>query len=139
MIRRALSIASGLTVITAAIVVAAGLFTFLTRMRGPVTPDAYHAYSQAEFVTIILSAVTVILTTLAIVLALGRAVGYVTIRDAATRGAEAEARRVATEIAAEVAARTAEQVATQTSGRDVRDGELFAKAEGGLDVSNNGT
>ena len=139
MIRRVLSIASGLVVITAAIVVGAGLFIFFLRMKGPTAPDAYHAYSQVEFVTIILTAVTVVLTALAIVLALAGAIGYVTIKDAATRGAEAEGRRVAAEVAkevaSEVAARTAEEITTQTSGRDVQAGEQFARAQGGFDVS----
>jgi hypothetical protein len=49
----------------------------------PLAPDARIAYTQAEFITIILTAITVILAALALVIAMAGVVGYVTIRKAA--------------------------------------------------------
>ena len=107
MIRFVFQLVQMLVISAAAIAVAIAGVVYLARMGGPVRPDEYHAFSQAEFITLVLAALTVVLTALAIVLALGGAVGYVAIRAAATSAAEAAARAAADQAAREVAQQVA--------------------------------
>ena len=124
------------------LVAAVALFIYLPRLGAPAAPDAREAFSRAEFVTIILAAVTVVLAALTIVLAVAGAVGYVTIRDAATAAAERAAAEIATkkatEIATErsetVATRVAEQTASSVAGRNQKAGDQIAQAAGDEDA-----
>jgi hypothetical protein len=131
---RIVRIATALIIAGSMLTMAVLAVVYLPRIGQPVGEAAHEAFSQAEFVTIILTAVTVILAALTIVLALAGAVGYVTIRDAARGAAEAAARERAEEVARSVAGRVAESVATQVSGRSQDAGDQIARAAGDDDV-----
>ena len=102
-----------------------------TKLSGPIAQD----FSRTDFITIILTAVAIILGALAIVLAVAGAIGYVTVRvaaeNAAKIAAEAVAERVAAERAEVVATRVAREIASQIGQNGSADsGNAFAKAEG---------
>lgn len=128
--------------LTRAVLLCAGLvalYWFL--LRHPATQPPGPALSQVDQITIVLGALTAVLTALAIVLAVAGAVGYVTIKDAATAAAESKAEQVARSVAAEVARtvasdvapRVAETAATISSGRSEAAGNRIAEAAGNED------
>ena len=96
------------------------------------------SFNNTDFVTIILSAVGVILTALTIVLAIAAVAGYVTIRDAIQSSSKDIAERIAREITKtemvevrSIAARVAEEIASQKIGEQKQFGDDIALASSG--------
>ena len=103
-------------------------------------------FNRTDFITVILTAVTVILGALAIILAIAGAIGYATVKGAAV----AEARQVAGEVAERVAsdrteiiaprvaeivaARVAEEQVARSLGGIGATGSAYGQAEGGTDA-----
>ena len=113
----------------------------VTPTAGPVAGD----FSRTDFIVIMLTAVTVVLGSLAIILAVAGAVGYATLRGAAEAVAREAAAKVAVEIAGEIASERADLVANRVStayllqanrGTDPDPGDAIARAEGGENVGN---
>lgn len=87
-------------------------------------------FTQAEFISIILTAVTVVLAALAIILAIAAFWGYTAIREGAVEAAKIEARKVARSNSEVVAARVAEEAAQQSMERAFNEGDAIANAAG---------
>ena len=141
-----------MTLTVGLIVIAAVLsLTFFVAFRlvahwGPAAASkeaAPEAFSAVDLITILLACVTVILTALAIVLALAGAVGYVTLREALTNAAVKEAGTVSRETAADAATQTVREMVPRLVeealqlelGRSSTFGEDFAASEGRSDVN----
>ena len=103
--------------------------------RGISWPD--NGWTPADLVTILLTAVTVVLAALAIGIGILAVWGYTTLRTGAIRVAEKAANetaaRVARETAEPVAARVAEQTASAVAGRSPA-GDEIAEVAGGNDA-----
>lgn len=93
-------------------------------------PSNSPGFTQAEFISIILTAVTVVLGALAIMLAIAAFWGYNSIRESAQRAGEVEARKVATDVAQVIAARVAEKTVQQSAEGSSKDGDAIAAAVG---------
>jgi Na+-transporting methylmalonyl-CoA/oxaloacetate decarboxylase gamma subunit len=120
--------------VSAIVVIAVMAVVYLPRFGTQAVAEVGSAFSRAEFITIILAAVTVILAALTIVIAAAAVVGYVAIRDAATKAADKTASAVAAEKAEEVATRVAEQTVRLIVGSRQQAGDDIAKAAGEDDV-----
>jgi len=111
------------------VILAAGtVVVYLPRVGLPVAPDAAQAFTRAEFITIILSAVTAILSALMIMIAILAFWGYATLREEARRTAKEIASTVAKEIAGPVAAREARAFASQAPEGSRDEPESIAEA-----------
>ena len=86
---------------------AVAAIVYLPSMGAPVAPDQAQAFTRAEFITIVLTAVTVVLAAMAIMLAIAGFYGYVQLRASVHDVARRTAERVAREVAEPVAARSA--------------------------------
>ncbi len=114
----ATKVATCLAFMTACVV----LIIYLPHIAGPVPRGAGGdtGLTQVEFVTIILTAVTVVVAGIGIIIALAAVVGFSEIRRSSHGVAAITAERVAREVAEPVAAREARAVA-QTSASDAGD------------------
>lgn len=88
-------------------------------------------FSRAEFVSVILTAVTVVLAALAIILAIAAVSGYTQIKKDATKVAEKAAKVAAKREAANVARSTATEVATRVVLEQTSPGGDYGNAAGG--------
>jgi len=91
---------------------------YLPRVGAFAPASTQNAFTEAEFITIVLAAVSVMLTALAIFLAVAGFFGYVQLRASAHKVARETADRVAREVAPPVAAREARAAARAVSPQD---------------------
>lgn len=112
-------------------VMAMGLMTGVIGGAHPVPQPAATSFTQAEFITIILTAVTVVLAALAIMLAIAAVWGYTQIKEVAREAAEKKAIEVAGEKADAVATRVAEATVMKVRRSEPENGDAFAQAEAG--------
>ena len=94
----------------AAIVASGEAAIYLPRMGMAVAPDAAQAFTRAEFITIVLAAVTAVLAVLMILLAILAFWGYNSLREEVKKAAVANAVQAAVPIAVREARAAAEQV-----------------------------
>ncbi|MBF0307060.1 MAG: hypothetical protein HQL39_11815 [Alphaproteobacteria bacterium] len=98
---------------------------------GRAIPDGDHAFTRAEFITIMLMAVTIVLAALTLIVAIAAIWGYYQIQEAATKAATEMADKVAKEVAEAVAARTINESLQMRQETSVS-GEEMAQAQEGF-------